>query len=81
MADHKPCYGKMFPDVLPPLDAGRQAGKAFSFAIENIGLARGERSVDVDIDAWDECRRCAEFDHCYRLSMGTLALQTAIREA
>ena len=71
----------MFPNVLPPVDIGTHTGKAFSFQIENLGLARGQRSVNVDIQEWDDCLRCDEFDHCYKLSMGTLTLQSAIGEA
>jgi hypothetical protein len=81
MPDHKTCYGQMFPNVLPPVDTGVHSGKVFSFQIENIGLARGRRSVSVNEQTWDDCLRCPEFDHCYKLSMGILALQTAIREA
>lgn len=81
MSDHKPCYGKLFPNVLPPVNPGIHSGKVFSFQIENIGLARGQRGVSVDIQKWDDCLRCPDFDHCYKLSMGVLALQNAIREA
>jgi len=77
----------MFPDVLPSSrrptpDARRSYRKAFTFGIDTIGLVRGQRTVSVDIGACDEFRRCAEFDHFHKkLSMGTLAPQTVIREA
>jgi len=41
----------MFPDVLPKDISGKHTGKAFSYRIENIGLSRGQRSVDADMAA------------------------------
>lgn len=79
MSGHKPCYGKMFPDVLSAHDSGVHSGKAFSYEFEEIGLAHGNRSVNVDIQEWDDCTRCDEFDHCYKLSLGMLTLQNAVR--
>lgn len=81
MAEYKPCYGKMFPDVISPVEAGRHSGKVFSFVIENFGLTRGRREVDAELDAWEECLGCPDFEHCYKLSAGKLMLQTAIRDA
>lgn len=81
MTTHKTCHGTMFPDVLSSDLTGRHVGKALSFSIQNIGLSRGQRSVDVDIAAWDECVSCSEFEDCYKLSMAKLALQSAIRDA
>lgn len=81
MSDHKACYGKMFPDVIAPVEAGRHSGKVFSFLIENFGLTRGKRQVDFELDAWGECQSCPDFEHCYKLSAGKLMLQIAIRDA
>ena len=81
MPDRKPCYGQMFPNVIAPVDAGVFSGEVFSFQIENIELARCQRSVSVDRQKWDGCLHGPEFDHCYKLAMGILALQTAIGEA
>lgn len=81
MAEYKPCYGKMFPDVIAPVETGQHSGTVFSFAIENFGLTRGKRKVDAALDAWEECLGCADFEHCYKFSTGKLLLQTAIRDA
>lgn len=81
MTTHKDCYGAMFPDVLPKDMTGEHTGKIFSYRIENIGLSRGQRRVDADMAAWDDCLQCSEFEHCYKLSMGKLTLQSAIRDA
>lgn len=80
MAEHKLCYGTMFPEVIAPVESGAHSGKVFSFKIENFGLIRAERRVEAAPDAWEECRLCSDFDHCYKLSAGELMLQTAIRD-
>jgi hypothetical protein len=81
MTERRACYGTLFPDVMPPVAPGVQAGRVFSFELTSIGLARGERRVDVDLEAWEKCVECPDFDSCYRLSSGKLMLQSAIRDA
>lgn len=81
MTARKPCYGTMFPDVVAPFDTGIRRGKALSFEIKNIGLARGERRVEVSEKEWDDCLGCPDFETCYKLSTAKLMLQNAIRDA
>ena len=81
MTNHKDCYDTMFPDVLPRNLTGEHSGKVFSYCIKNIGLSRGQRSVDVDIASWGLWQQCPEFESCYKLSMGKLTLQSVIRNA
>ncbi|MAB11451.1 hypothetical protein [Hyphomonas sp.] len=80
MTDRKPCYGKMFPETLhiDPNKAVR--GKAFSCKLESLGLGRSGRNVSVIPEEWEDCLTCRDFDHCYKLSMGQLALASAISE-
>lgn len=54
MAEYKPCYGKMFPDVIAPVETGHHSGTVFSFVMESFGLTRGKRKVDAALDAWEE---------------------------
>ncbi len=79
--DHKDCYGTMFPPTLH-VDADRPVrGKAFAYQLFTPGgIMRADRRVSADIKAWDECVSCAEFEHCYKLSLGKLVLETAISE-
>jgi hypothetical protein len=71
----------MFPETLH-FDSDRpMAGKVFRFQLSTAGgTFRSDRRIAVDIAAWDECRECHEFDACYKLSMGKLALETAISQ-
>lgn len=77
----KQCYGAMFPDVLHPDQDTPVSGKVFSFELRRAGgLFRSGRSYSTRIDEWDDCVRCPEFEHCYRLSMAKITLQTAIED-
>ena len=41
-------------------------------------LGEADRKVVANIDEWDDCLRCPEFEHCYRFCMGKLALEDAV---
>ena len=77
--DHDKCYGMMFTSVLS-WDADRvMSGKVFSFKIMRAGgLFVSHRKVAVNIQEWDDCVHCPEFEHCYKLSNARLALESAI---
>jgi hypothetical protein len=78
-SEHKACYGTMFPDTLHLEDDRRIAGKAFSFVLHRAGgTFRSGRSVAVDMEQWDDCVACPEFDHCHKVCLGKLALADAI---
>ena len=40
---------------------------------------RCSRTVTANMQQWDECQECPDFDGCYKLSMAKLALETAIQ--
>jgi hypothetical protein len=68
----------MFHDSLHFLLNDKMRGKVFSFELDTAGLARSDRSIQTDMKEWDDCIACPEFDHCYKLCMAKLALETAI---
>ncbi|MHA7857811.1 MAG: hypothetical protein ACX94D_06975 [Henriciella sp.] len=76
----KPCCGAMFPQTLHVQTNKPIRGKAFEYELTSPGLARSERRVRVIEDAWNDCLNCADFDSCYKLGMGKLALEAAISE-
>ena len=78
MTQHKSCYGTMFHDSLHFLINADMPSKVFSFEVDSSGLARTDRSISTDIAQWDDCLACPEFDHCYKLCMAKLNLETAI---
>jgi hypothetical protein len=78
---HKDCYGAMFPPTLQ-VDADRPVrGKVFAYQLLTPGgIMRADRRISADVEAWDECVTCDDFDHCYKLSLGRLLLEVAINE-
>jgi len=76
--EHKACYGTMLPVHVESRSGMTYRGKAMSLTIITPGgLGPATRRVDVDPDEWDDCLRCPEFDHCYKLCTARLALLTA----
>jgi hypothetical protein len=79
--DRKDCYGRMFPSTLTLQTDRPVSGKAFSYEVTKAGgTFVSRRSVAVNVPEWDDCVKCAEFDPCYKLSMGRLALETAVSD-
>jgi hypothetical protein len=74
---HSECYGKLFPTVnAPPTDRPIR-GKAFAIELDRAGgMAIVTRHASVDLDEWEKCLACDEFQNCYKLSLAKLALET-----
>ncbi|MGO8749460.1 MAG: hypothetical protein ACLQNE_26165 [Thermoguttaceae bacterium] len=75
----KTSYGTMFPSILPPEADRLVSGKVFSYELTRAGgFLVSHRRVAVNMAEWDDCLKCPEFDHCYKLCMGRFALEAAI---
>jgi len=76
---HKSCFGAMLPSMLSLRTGKPVAGKAFSVF---LGMPHGtvvtERRVEVDMEQWDDCRACDEFEDCYQLCTTRVALESAV---
>ena len=74
---HRTCFGTMFPDSLHlPTTLKRKV-----FMVREIPsgrLAAPDRTVEIDVEEWDDCRRYSEFESCYKLCLGTVTLESAI---
>jgi len=68
----------MFPHPLHVSDQGKSSGKVFTLvAVSPAGMCRARPRLDINRAEWDKCLQCPEFEHCYKLSMARVALQTA----
>lgn len=76
--EHKPCYGKMMPDLAITASNERYAGKAFVGERKSMGLAAGRVEVVVNEEEWDDCLSCAEFESCWKLSLSRQVLVLAL---
>ena len=76
---HAECYGHLFPPVATLANNRDIAGAVFRYRIEQPGPISTQRSIGVDESAWDRCTTCADFDTCYRRSVGALLMDIAVR--
>jgi hypothetical protein len=44
------------------------------------GWCIAARKTAVDMEAWDSCLACKEFEDCYKLSLAKLALETGVMQ-
>lgn len=71
-----PCYGRLFPETIH----GDSKGKVFSLRyVTPVGMMPRRTQPVVDLNAWDECSKCPDFENCYKLSMAKLAIAQACR--
>jgi hypothetical protein len=78
---HKECYGTMFPEALHCHENEPQVGKVFSFELDStrgMGSVRFARKFSTNIDEWDDCLLCPEFEHCYKHCMAQVCLESVI---
>jgi hypothetical protein len=77
--EHRECFGTMFPDDLHLKNNQENKGKVFTVCIELVsGFGRGDRSIGADIEQWDDCQQCAEFDSCYKLCLAKATLESIV---
>ena len=75
--EHKVCYGTMFPDALHFRENEPIKGKVFTYELDSTGgmyARRSERNYSANIEEWDDCMKCPEFEHCHKLCMAKMAL-------
>ena len=79
--EHKECFGKMYPDDLHLRDNMPNKGKVFAVYLSSsygVTTTRTDRQIEVDVDEWDDCQQCPEFESCYKLSLARVALESAL---
>lgn len=78
---HKECFGKMFPDDLHLKHNAPNKGKVFTVCLKTAGgviQVSADRSIETNVEEWDDCQKCPEFDSCYKLCMAKVTLESAI---
>lgn len=73
------CYGKMFPSIVEMAHNRLVSGKVFGYEVDYPGQAAQKRDTAVDREAWQKCLECADLDGCYRLSVGTMLMELAVK--
>ena len=69
----------MFPDDLHLKNNTTNKGKVFTVCVELVdGMTRGDRKIQADIEQWDDCQQCPEFDSCYKLCLAKVTLESVV---
>jgi hypothetical protein len=69
----------MFPPTLVKTENKQIRAKVFDYRVDHTGVVETARTVAADLEAWEECCQCADLDGCFRLSTGTLLMETALK--
>ncbi len=78
-SERKTCYGTIIPDVPRFQDSGLSKGKVFGVRITpSGGLAGPARDVELNVDEWDDCQQCEDFESCYKLCLAKLSLKSVL---
>ena len=73
------CYGNMFPSVVEMTYNSPIAGRVFGYDMQYSGQVAQRRSATVNNEAWKHCLKCPDLDACYRLSIGKMLMEVAIK--
>lgn len=72
------CYGVLYPSLVVTEVNRKVRGKVFGYHLVSRGIGIQGRTVDVDTAQWETCLACPEFNGCFALSLGKLALEQAV---
>jgi sulfatase maturation enzyme AslB (radical SAM superfamily) len=76
----KSCFGDIYPDVERFQFGKPLAGKVFQISVNTLGPGHRDRKLDIDMEAWQECRQCEDFQNCFDFSSAKLQMQRVLRE-
>ncbi len=71
---HQECYGAMLPNLSKVRDNMPLWGKVFGCQFESNLFHRRGRMLGADLEQWDTCVACPDYESCYALSMATFTL-------
>ncbi len=79
MRFERQCYGKMFPSVVDMDHNQPIAGEVFGYEVTYSGQVAQKRCATLNKAAWEQCLECLDLDGCYRVSVGTMLMELAVK--
>jgi hypothetical protein len=68
----------MLPDTSHLHNKEVTSGKAFTLVTTSvIGAIPPTRDIVTNVQEWDDCANCPEFDSCFKLSLAKTAMKAA----
>jgi len=74
---HKACYGTIFQELSAIDPQSKAHDAAVVDHVESRGLAPPKHIAVLNMEAWDDCVACAEFETCYKLATARLLVKAA----
>jgi len=74
----KPCFGAIYPDIEKFQFGKPLNGKVFQITVNTLGPGNRQRDMQIDVNAWEECRRCDDFQNCLDFSNAKLQMQRVL---
>jgi hypothetical protein len=74
----KTCFGTIYPGLEQFQFGKPMAGKVFQIIVNTLGPGHRDRKLDIDLDAWEDCRRCEDFQNCLDFSNAKLQMQRVL---
>jgi len=76
----KSCFGTIYPDLNQMQFGKPLAGKVFQICVDSLGAGHKDRTLEIDLKAWQDCRECPDFENCRDFSGAKLEMQRVLRE-
>ena len=48
--------------------------------VDSLGAGDSNRKLEIDLQAWQDCRKCPDFENCRDFSSAKLEMQRVLRE-
>lgn len=71
----KECFGTIYPDITQIQFGKEMVGRVFRLRIDTVGPFQRDRSLETDVQAWEQCQQCELYRSCYDFSTGKLLMQ------
>jgi sulfatase maturation enzyme AslB (radical SAM superfamily) len=75
----KTCFGTIYPDLQNFQFGKPLAGKVFQISVDTLGAGHRDRKLEMDVEAWQDCRQCEDFRNCLDFSNAKLQMQEVLR--
>lgn len=76
----KSCFGTIYPDLEQFQFGKPMVGKVFQITVNTVGPGQRDRKLDIDTEAWEDCRRCEDFQNCLDFSNAKLQMQRVLAD-
>ena len=74
----KTCFGTIYPDLEQFQFGKPMAGKVFQITVNTLGGGHRDRKLDIDVEGWNACRQCEDFQNCLDFSDAKLQMQCVL---